>query len=115
MKATIRSVWRTLAIAYFPALLLISLFVQTNDAGLLYGMNLLFFFLYSFPFYCVFLEIALTRRPKTRAQRRLRLARLALCVGILLTLVDLQAHLRFALIVTVGWAVLMALHYCTKR
>ena len=103
MKRPRKSIFRSIAILYFPVLLLASLLPKTNDAGLQFGINLLFFFLYSFPFWCVFVEIMLTGRPRAR---RIRALRLLLCLGILCTLINLKEYLRFALIFSGVWIML---------
>ena len=109
MKTSRRCFFRALAILYFPTLLVASLFPKTNDAGLQFGFNLLFFFLYSFPFWCVLVEITLTKRSRTRASKRIRALRLLVCAGILCTLIQLKEYLRFALILAAAWLVLRLL------
>ena len=101
--------FKILVVAYFPSLLVLSFFPKTSDSGTLYALNLLFFFLYSFPFYCVFLEICETvisyseKREKNRSQRILHAIRMALSVGILLTLIDVSNHLYLAITMATAW------------
>ena len=101
--------FKVIAVAYVPTLFILSFFPQSTDGGTSYALNLLFFFLYSFPFYCVFLEIVATigsimdERAKTVAEKVIHTIRLVLSVGILLTLINLSDYLYLALTMSVAW------------
>ena len=109
MKRLSNYFFKAIAVAYVPTLFILSFFPQTTDGGTSYALNLLFFFLYSFPFYCVFLEIGATigsimdERAKTVAEKVIHTIRLVLSVGILLTLINLSDYLYLALTMAVAW------------
>ena len=111
MKRLSNYFFKVIAVAYVPTLFILSFFPQSTDGGTSYALNLLFFFLYSFPFYCVFLEIGATigsimdERAKTVAEKVIHTIRLVLSVGILLTLINLSDYLYLALTMTVAWIV----------
>ena len=110
MKKAITYFFRAVEIAYVPSLLILSFIPKNTDSlvPLNYGMNLLFFLVYSFPFYCVFCEIgfalsvALNKRKRTVAEKIIHAIRVILSVGILLTLIDLSDLLYLALALAVA-------------
>ncbi len=108
-----RRFFGAVAILYFPLLFLLAFFPKPTEGASAYWLNLLFFFLYSFPFYCVFLEAGETIVSKcahrTNAERVIHAVRLLLSVGILLTLIDLPGYLYLALALAVAWAALRIL------
>ena len=109
MKRLSNCFFKVIAVAYVPMLCILSFFPQSTDGRTSYALNLLFFFLYSFPFYCAFLEIGATigsitdERAKTVAEKVIHTIRLVLSVGILLTLISLSDYLYLALAMAVGW------------
>jgi len=100
---------KVLAVAYVPTLFILSFFPRSTDGGTSYALNLLFFFLYSFPFYCAFLEIGSTigsimdERAKTIAEKVIHTIRLVLSGGILFTLINLSDCLYLALAMSAAW------------
>lgn len=109
MKRSYVYFFKVIAVAYVPTLFILSFFPKTTDGIATYALNLLFFFLYSFPFYCVFLELGATvglimdKRSKMLAEKLIHTMRLVLSVGILLTLIDLSEHLYLALALAIAW------------
>ena len=115
MKSFFNYVFRVIAIAYFPMLFIASFIPKATDGGTSYALNLLFFFLYSFPFYCVFLEIGSTVDSiptfgqKTVAERVIHIIRLILSAVILLTLINIWDLLYIALTASLALLVFKAL------
>ena len=121
MKGPASIAYKLIAVIYVPMLLLLAFIPQATDGGTSYALNLLFFFLYSFPFYCVYLEIGATvrdaceRRATPHLGRALHAIRLALSIGMLLTLIDIKEGLKFALVMAVVWCLLMVLDLAVFR
>ncbi len=115
MKAFFNYTFRVIAIAYFPMLFIASFIPKATDGGTSYVLNLLFFFLYSFPFYCVFLEIGSsvedipTFGQKTVAEKVIHIIRLILSAVILLTLIDIYEMLYVAITASVALLIFKAL------
>ena len=100
---------KVIAVAYVPTLFILSFFPQSTEGGTSYALNLLFFFLYSFPFYCVLLEVGITigsikdKRTKTGAEKVICITSWDLSVGILLTLINFSKYLYLALLMAAFW------------
>lgn len=109
MKRFLSCFFSVIAIVYIPSLFVLAFFPRSTEGGASYALNLLFFFLYSFPFYCVFLEVGATCRQigehktGTTAEKGLHAIRLILSVGIGITLANLSEYLYWALAMAVAW------------
>ncbi len=114
MKKNVKKIAYTAILAYVPCLLILAIFPQANDvSGMsVYAMNLLFFFLYSFPLFCAFLEFChaavgfIDKNERAVFERILDTARVVLAVGILITFIDIRELLYISLVLS---AILMAL------
>lgn len=100
--------FKIIAVAYVPTLFILSFFPKSTDGGTSYALNLMFFFLYSFPFYCVFLEIGFTveraynSTEKTITEKIIHTIRIVLAAGILITLINLDEWLYLSLALAVS-------------
>lgn len=110
MYKAMKYIFNAIAVAYIPFLMILSFFPKATDGFIStpYGLNLLFFFLYSFPFYCVFLEIGFTveraydSNERTIADRIIHSIRIVLAAGILITLINLDEWLYLSLALAVA-------------
>ena len=113
MRKLYNGLFKFLAIAYFPTLFILAFIPKATEGVNIYWESLLLFFLYSVPFYFVFLEIETTidsvfgKKAKTSGQKVLHVLRLALSVGILLTLIDTFRYIHLALYMAIAWLVLV--------
>ena len=121
MKRFFTCAFRILALAYVTILLFASLFPKATDGGTSYLFNLVMFSLYSFPFYCVFLEMGMTMRyvfgsvAKSVERRVVHTLRLILSCGILLTLLNISDYFGFALIMALAWCAFAVLELVAFR
>lgn len=116
MKGFFAYFFTIISVVYVPALFVLALIPRSSVGAASYALNLLFFFMYSFPFYCVTLEVgatiksvsdsALGHRKTTAAEKVMHALRWVLSAGILATLIDITAYIYPALVMAAVWVVL---------
>lgn len=117
MKRFFAYFFTIISVVYVPSLFVLALIPRSSEGVALYALNLLFFFMYSFPFYCVTLEVGATinlvsdsalghNRKITAAEKVMHVLRWTLSAGILVTLIDISAYIYPALVMAAVWVVL---------